>query len=190
VEYAIRIKPQQKVELAKIDPSEKGGLDKQQAEQLLEQLGERLGELLELLFAAGSHGLLVVLQGRDAPGKDGSIRRILHCSNVQTTRVASFKVPTELELSHDFLWRVHQVAPAKGGVTLFNRSHYEDVLVVRVHDLAPKEVWEKRYEHINAFERLLVDSGTIIVKFMLHIDLDEQEQRLLERGTAHPGEVQ
>lgn len=179
--YDHRIEPGSRVDLSSIDPEPPSGLTKEEGLERLDKLGEELGELLELLFAAGKNGLLIVLQGRDTAGKDGSIRRILQYSNVQSARVAAFKVPTPLEMAHDFLWRCHAQAPAKGEVVLFNRSHYEDVLVVRVHDLAPKEVWSKRYKHINAFEQLLADSGTLIVKFMLHITKDEQEQRLLDR---------
>lgn len=121
------------------------------------------------------------MQGRDTAGKDGAINRILSYVNVQSARVASFKVPTPKELAHDFLWRVHSESPQAGGITVFNRSHYEDVLVVRVHELAPKEVWSARYDHINAFEKLLHDSRTTVLKFCLHISKEEQEQRLLER---------
>lgn len=179
--HAYRVKPGSKLSLSDIPYESPKGLSKADGQERLERLGEQLGELLELLFAAGKNGLLIVLQGRDTAGKDGSIRRILEFSNVQSTRVASFKVPTPLELSHDFLWRVHHQAPGKGEVVFFNRSHYEDVLVVRVHEIVPEEVWRGRYAHINAFEKLLADSGTIIVKFMLHITIEEQEQRLLDR---------
>jgi PPK2 family polyphosphate:nucleotide phosphotransferase len=117
----------------------------------------------------------------DTSGKDGAIRNVLLNVNPQGCRVESFKVPTEEELAHDFLWRVHKVAPRKGMLGVFNRSHYEDVLVVRVHKLVPEQVWKARYEQINAFERLLADNGTIILKFFLHISKQEQEQRLLDR---------
>lgn len=169
------------VRLDNIDPEHDGGTEKGEAEKRLLDLGQELEDLTELLFAAGQNGLLVVIQGRDTAGKDGSIKRILEHINVQSSQVVPFKVPTPLELAHDFLWRVHPHAPAKGGVTLFNRSHYEDVLVVRVHELAPEAVWRHRYDHINAFEQLLADSGTIIVKFMLHISAEEQKERLLAR---------
>ncbi len=179
--YAHIVKPNEKVKLSDIDPGESRGLDKDVAHVELDKLGKEMADLQELMFAAGMHSLLVVLQGRDTSGKDGTIRRLLSYMNVQSTRVASFKQPTEAELGHDFLWRVHSQAPGKGGVTIFNRSHYEDVLVVRVHDIVPKGVWKKRYEHINNFEKLLTDSSTIVVKFYLHISKDEQEQRLLAR---------
>lgn len=176
-----RIKPGSKVDLAKFDPDDDFGLSKDDAEDRLRDLGKRLTDLQELLYAAGQHALLIVLQGRDTAGKDGTIRHLLTLMNAQGTAIAPFKVPTPREIGHDFLWRVHQVTPMKGESVIFNRSHYEDVLVVRVHDLVPTEVWSKRYAHINAFERLLIDSNTIVLKFMLHISKDEQEQRLLER---------
>jgi PPK2 family polyphosphate:nucleotide phosphotransferase len=163
------------------DPSDTGKLSEAEAEEKLEKLTQRVSKLQELMFAAGQNPLLIVLQGRDTSGKDGTIRHLLRFMNAQATRIAPFKVPTPIEMGHDFLWRVHQQAPQKGETVIFNRSHYEDVLVVRVHDLAPKAVWEKRYDHINNFEQLLVDSGTIIVKFFLHISKDEQEKRLTER---------
>jgi PPK2 family polyphosphate:nucleotide phosphotransferase len=170
--------------LNEIDPRQDGGLDRAHGEQRTEELGRELDELFELLFAAGLHGLLVVLQGRDTAGKDGVIRTLLSHTDVQSARVAPFKVPTERELRHDFLWRVHQVTPARGEVVLFNRSHYEDVLVVRVHQLVPEAVWRPRYEQIDAFESLLVAAGTIIVKFFLHISPEEQRERLLAREAS------
>ncbi len=176
-----RIESGQSVKLSKLDPDHDGGVSRDLGEARLAELGQEMEELLNLLFAAGTHSLLVVLQGRDTSGKDGTIRHLLTYSNAQSTTVTPFKVPTAVELAHDFLWRVHSHTPGKGGVTIFNRSHYEDVLVVRVHDLAPKEVWAKRYDHINNFEKLLTDSNVIVLKFCLHISKDEQEQRLLER---------
>lgn len=169
------------VRLDSIDPNECGGMTKEEGQAELDRIGTRMGELQELLFAAHQNSLLIVLQGRDTSGKDGAIRKLLHYVNVQSTRVVGFKVPTEAELSHDFLWRVHAHTPGKGDIVVFNRSHYEDVLVVRVHDLVPKETWKRRYDHINAFERLLIDSNTILLKFYLHISKEEQEERLLER---------
>jgi PPK2 family polyphosphate:nucleotide phosphotransferase len=135
----------------------------------------------ELLFAAGTHSLLVIFQGMDTSGKDGATRDVFREVNPSGCRVASFGVPTEEELGHDFLWRIHQKLPARGQIVVFNRSQYEDVLVVRVHDLAPKEVWSKRYDQINAFEKLLIDTDTIVLKFFLHISKEEQEVRLLKR---------
>lgn len=179
--YVHTVKPGSRVRLDEIDPADTRGIDKQEAEKLNEALTADLDELEDLLFEAGQHALLIVLQGRDTSGKDGTIRHLLRSMNVQSCRVAPFKVPTPIELAHDFLWRVHAVTPGKGGVTIFNRSHYEDVLVVRVHSLVPESVWRPRYEHINNFERLLADSNTILLKFMLHISKDEQERRLLDR---------
>jgi len=176
-----RIEPGSKVDLGKFDPDDDFGLSKDDAEDRLRDLGKRLTDLQELLYAAGQHALLIVLQGRDTAGKDGTIRHLLTLMNAQGTAIAPFKVPTPREIGHDFLWRVHQVTPMKGESVIFNRSHYEDVLVVRVHDLVPKEVWSKRFVHINAFEQLLVDSNTVVLKFMLHISKEEQEQRLLDR---------
>ena len=177
--YAQRVKG--KVDLRQIDPKVDGGMSKEEGEAKTLELGAELDELQELLYAAGTHGLLVVLQGRDTAGKDGTLRGLSRFVDVQGIHTASFKVPTPEELSHDFLWRVHPNVPGMGQVSLFNRSHYEDVLVVRVHNLAPEEVWKKRYEQINEFEQLLAESGTIIVKFCLHISKEEQEERLLAR---------
>jgi PPK2 family polyphosphate:nucleotide phosphotransferase len=176
-----RIEPGTRVELSKFDPQDDFGLTREEAEPRMQALGAELTDLQELLYAAGQHGLLIVLQGRDTAGKDGTIRHLLNSMNAQGTAIAPFKVPTPKEIAHDFLWRVHQVTPGRGESVIFNRSHYEDVLVVRVHDLAPKDVWSKRYEHINRFEKLLTDSNTIVLKFMLHISKDEQEERLLAR---------
>jgi PPK2 family polyphosphate:nucleotide phosphotransferase len=125
--------------------------------------------------------VLIVLQGLDTSGKDGTIRNVFRDVDPVGCRVASFKVPTQIELAHDFLWRVHRETPGRGELVVFNRSHYEDVLVVRVHELVPEAVWRERYDHINAFERLLADSGTIVAKFYLHISKEEQESRLLDR---------
>ncbi|MFN8219670.1 MAG: PPK2 family polyphosphate kinase [Fimbriimonadales bacterium] len=169
------------VDLGKLPTKVDGGIEKAQGEQRTQELGKELAELLDLLYYAGKRGLLIVLQGRDTAGKDGTIRTLLSFANVQSCRVAPFKVPTEKELAHDFLWRCHLQTPEKGETVVFNRSHYEDVLVVRVHELAPEQVWKRRYGHINAFEQLLVDSGTIVLKFFLHISKDEQKERLLAR---------
>ncbi len=143
---------------------------------------ERLEALQGLFYADGRHALLIVLQGRDASGKDGVVRTVMGAGNPQGVRVHSFKAPTPLELSHDYLWRIHQAAPEKGMMGIFNRSHYEDVLVVRVHDLVPKPVWSKRYEQINDFEKTLSENGTVILKFFLHVSRDEQKKRLIERA--------
>lgn len=177
--HALRVNDQ--IDLNQIDSRKDGGLEKEGAIALTNQLGEELDELQELLFAAGEHSLLIILQGRDTAGKDGTIRGLSRYLNVQGVNVVGFKVPTPEELSHDFLWRVHRHAPGKGSVAIFNRSHYEDVLVVRVHNLAPEAVWKKRFDQINEFEELLAENKTIIVKFCLHISKEEQEERLLAR---------
>ena len=170
-----------KVKLKEIDPDSDGGLDRADAEKRTEKLCQELDDLQELLYAAQTTPVLVVLQGMDTSGKDGTISHVMSYMNPQSCRVASFKAPNPLELSHDFLWRVHSETPGKGMITIFNRSHYEDVLVVRVHNLVPPEVLERRYDHINNFESLLADADTLILKFMLHIDKDEQKKRLTER---------
>ena len=172
-----------RIKLADFEPEEDAGLKREDAEKKTAQFIEELIELQELLYAVRSHSLLIILQGRDTSGKDGLIRNVIGPLDSQNCTVASFKVPTEEELAHDFLWRVHPRTPSKGHITIFNRSHYEDVLAVRVHELAPEKVWRQRYEHINTFEQLLADSATIIVKFYLHISKAEQEQRLRKRET-------
>jgi len=177
------VKPGTKVDLSKWDPNDKGDFmgSKQEGLAEVEKLNAKLEELQELLFAEHKHKVLIVLQAMDTGGKDGTIRGVLEGVNPQGVRVASFKVPTEEELDHDYLWRVHKAVPGRGEMVIFNRSHYEDVLVVRVHNLVPKEIWKKRYEQINAFERLLAETGTTILKFYLHIDLAEQKERLEAR---------
>ena len=170
-----------KIDLAQIDAGATAGLDKKEAPSRLDALGEELAHLQPLMYAAGTHSLLVVLQGMDTSGKDGVIRHVFTYLNPEGCHVQSFKAPTADELAHDFLWRVHQVTPGRGSVTVFNRSHYEDVLIARVHNLVPREVWQERYEQINNFENLLLANKTIILKFFLHISKDEQEKRLLAR---------
>ena len=147
----------------------------------LEQLGKELGVLQELLAAAHHHSLLVVLQGMDTSGKADTIHQVLSRVNPQGCEVRSFKVPTSRELDHDFLWRIHRVVPGRGMISIFNRSHYEDVLVVRVHDLVPEKVWRRRYGAINDFEHILAENDMLILKFYLHISYEEQEKRLLAR---------
>ena len=177
------VKPGSKVKLADHDPNEteafSGGKEKA-AERLLE-LNTRLESLQELLYAEHKRKVLVILQAMDTAGKDGTIRKVFDRVNPQGVRVASFKAPTLAELDHDYLWRVHSQVPGKGEMVIFNRSHYEDVLVVRVHGLVPPEVWKRRYGQINDFERMLAEEGATILKFYLHIDPDEQKQRLEER---------
>ncbi|MBV9230078.1 MAG: polyphosphate kinase 2 family protein, partial [Chloroflexi bacterium] len=147
----------------------------------LQELSNELEELQELMAAAQQQSLLMILQGMDTSGKDGTIRHVLARVNPQGCYVHSFKEPTQEELAHDFLWRIHKATPGKGVMGIFNRSHYEDVLVVRVHNLVPHSVWSHRYQEINHFEKLLTDNGTILLKFFLHISRDEQERRLLAR---------
>ncbi|MDZ7316987.1 MAG: polyphosphate kinase 2 family protein [candidate division KSB1 bacterium] len=177
------VPPNTRVDLSQWDPADDRGLgiDKKKAEKKIEKLNDRLEALQELLYAEGKHKVLVVLQGMDTSGKDGVIRHVFDGVNPQGVRVAAFKRPTPEELAHDYLWRVHKQTPAAGEIVIFNRSHYEDVLVVRVHGLVPEKVWKRRFEHINHFERLLADEGTTIVKFFLHISPEEQKKRLQER---------
>lgn len=170
-----------KVDLSDYDPDEKGGWDKAAARQQLQANLARMAELQEMLYAEGKHSLLIVLQAMDAGGKDSTIRHVMDGFNPQGCHVYPFGVPSKEELAHDFLWRVHAHTPQQGHVSIFNRSHYEDVLVVRVNELVPETVWKARYEHINAFERLLADSGVTIVKFFLHISKDEQKERFEDR---------
>jgi PPK2 family polyphosphate:nucleotide phosphotransferase len=178
-----RVKPDSKVKLADWDPGDDSQFDgdKKDAPKALEKLTNRLEELQELLYAEGKHKLLIVLQAMDTGGKDGVIRHVFDGVNPQGVKVAAFKAPTPIELSHDYLWRIHQHTPARGEIVIFNRSHYEDVLVVRVHNLVPEDVWRKRYDQINAFEQMLADEGVTILKFYLHISKDEQKERLQER---------
>jgi PPK2 family polyphosphate:nucleotide phosphotransferase len=181
--YAHRLVGKRQIKLKDFNTAEDTGLKRAEAEEQTARLIEELVELQELLYAVQTESVLIILQGRDTSGKDGAIRHVAGPLNSQSCTVASFKVPTEEELAHDFLWRAHAQTPRTGDIKIFNRSHYEDVLVVRVHELVPKQVWRERYEHINAFERLLADSSTIILKFYLHISRDEQKKRLLKRET-------
>ena len=170
-----------KVDLAAFDPAATFGRRRERAEADLQQVLSRLTDLQARLWAEARHPVLVIVQGIDAAGKDGTIRVIAGAFNPQGTPVSSFKVPSPLELSHDYLWRVHQRLPGKGEIGIFNRSHYEDVLVVRVHQLVPEKRWRKRYGHIRDFERMLTDEGMTIVKCFLAIDREEQRQRFQER---------
>lgn len=178
-----RVQPGSQIKLNEWDPNDKSAFSGQKEEgvAVLKKLNKKLEDLQELLYAEGKHKVLIVLQAMDAGGKDGTIRRVFEGVNPQGVRVASFKAPTAQEAAHDFLWRVHQHTPANGELVIFNRSHYEDVLIVRVYNLAPTELWSKRYEHINNFERMLADEGTTILKFYLHISLEEQRERLQDR---------
>ena len=176
------VKPGEEVKLSKIDPDETFKTDKDaETLELTAKYTKELTELQNHLYAENRHSLLIVLQGMDAAGKDGVINHVLAPLNPQGCRCQPFKAPTELDLAHDFLWRVHRAAPRKGEIVIFNRSHYEDVLVQRVHNLVPKEVWSERYELINDFEKLLWKSGTTIVKFFLHISEEEQLKRFKQR---------
>ncbi len=175
------VKPGSKVKLKDRDAVTRSEPHGDDAEEKLAPLLDRLNTLQNALYAEGKQALLVVLQGRDAAGKDGLTRVVFGPLNVQGCTVTSFKKPSEYELARDYLWRVHQQVPPKGTIGIFNRSHYEDVLVVRVHDLVPRKVWSKRFDQINDFERMLTENGVTIVKFMLHISRDEQKQRLLAR---------
>ena len=176
------IKPGSKVSLRDIDPDFKDTYKyKDDVVKFTELNIKKLQELQELLYAEHKRALLICLQAIDAGGKDGTIRHVIGAMNPQGCKVACFKQPTSLENDHDFLWRAHRDVPAKGEITVFNRSHYEDVLVVRIHNLAPKEAWSKHYEQINNFEKCLAENNTHIIKFFLHINKDEQLKRFKER---------
>jgi PPK2 family polyphosphate:nucleotide phosphotransferase len=175
------IQTPRKVSLADFDPADTGGLNKDRTMEEMQGLEARLARQQELLYGAAQQAVLIVLQGMDTSGKDGTIKHVMRSVNPAGCQVSYFKQPTAEELAHDFLWRIHQRTPGKGLLGIFNRSHYEDVLVVRVHQLVPREEWKQRYEQINDFERILVHNGTILLKFFLHISKGEQEQRLLAR---------
>ncbi len=177
------VKQKEKVTLADWDPDDTSEFEGTKKDGLaaLQKLNKRLDQLQELLYAEHKHKVLIVIQAMDTGGKDGTIRSVFDGVNPQGVQVASFKVPTPEEMDHGYLWRIHKQIPGKGEIVIYNRSHYEDLLVVRVHKLVPRKVWEKRFQHINEFERMLKDEGTTIVKFFLNIDQDEQKQRLLER---------
>jgi PPK2 family polyphosphate:nucleotide phosphotransferase len=173
--------PNSRVRLSNISAEPPKGMSRAKAEKRFAALGRELFELQDAMFGAKVCSVLVVLQGRDSAGKDGTIKHVAGCLNPRGINVTSFGVPTTEEREHDFLWRVHKHAPRRGEFALFNRSHYEDVLVVRVHGLAPKKLWQQRYGHIRDFEELLAEHGTIVLKYFLHITKDEQQERLLER---------
>ena len=177
------VPPGADVDLAGRDTRNTNGFHggKESGQEAHDELSRRLEDLQNLLYADGRHRLLVVLQAMDTGGKDGTIRHVFHHTNPQGVRVASFKRPTEDELAHDYLWRVHPHTPGDGMISIFNRSHYEDVLVVRVHDFVPEEQWRRRYQHIVDWEQMLVDEGTTIRKFFLHISKEEQAERLQAR---------
>ena len=176
------VEPGEKLRLNKLDPGYKGEHESAEtARQETEHFREKLAHQQALLYAQRKHSVLVVLQALDAGGKDGTVNHVLTALNPQGTTVIGFKQPTPLELSHDFLWRVHPHAPGRGEVAIFNRSHYEDVLVTRVHKLIDKATWSARYDRIREFEKELIDNGTTILKFFLHISKEEQLARFAER---------
>lgn len=178
----LAIEPGSTVSLADIDPHQDGGIEsKEEGKEKLSGILDEITPLQEMLYAEKKHALLIVLQGIDAAGKDGVCWHVIRAMNPQGTYVASFKQPTEVEKAHDFLWRVHQRVPAMGQVAVFNRSHYEDVLVARVHNLVSKQEWSKRYHQINNFEEFLTENGVTIVKFFLYISKDEQLERFEKR---------
>ena len=179
---ALVVQPGHKVHLRKFDPGDTLGWGKgHRTKASLEKAIEKLDKLQYLLYADHKHALLVVVQGLDAAGKDGTIRHVMAGVNPQGCRVTSFKPPSAEEAAHDFLWRVHKAVPPVGDIGIFNRSHYEDVLVVRVHNMVPKEVWSERYEQINRFEEILQENNVRILKFFLHISKQEQKKRFMER---------
>jgi PPK2 family polyphosphate:nucleotide phosphotransferase len=179
----LKVVPGKKVRLNRIDPDDTHGIDKAAAEKRFDKDRGDLLELQTVLYAEARRSVLVVLQGIDASGKDGTIRHVMSGLNPQGVTVTSFKAPDGEEKRHDYLWRIHRAVPEWGKIGIFNRSHYEDVLVVRVHDLVPKAVWSKRYEQINDFERMLTDCGVKVLKFFLWISKDEQKKRFEERLT-------
>lgn len=174
-------KPSTKIDLSSYDPDFHEDYDKAAARVEVNRLQEQIRDWQERLYAEGKQSLLIVFQAMDTGGKDGVIKKVFSGMNPAGVYVASFKSPTPEELSHDFLWRIHSHTPGKGYIGIFNRSHYEDVLIGRVNSLVPESVWKARYNHINAFERLLADGDTRILKFYLHISKQEQKERLQER---------
>ncbi len=177
----LRVRAGGKVRLSKYDPNDDLGWDRDEAEEQLKKNCSRMAELHDLLYASDSHGLLVVLQGMDTCGKDGTVRHVLTGLNPQGCKVRPFKQPNSTELDHDYLWRVHHVVPARGEIGVFNRSHYEDVLVTRVLGLVSDKVAERRFEHINGWERYLTDNNIVVLKLFLNISKDEQRERLQAR---------
>ena len=177
----LRVDPGSPAAIAARDPADQLGLEKHDGERRLEELDGRIDDLQNRLYAEGRRSVLLILQGLDASGKDGVIRRVFVGVNPIGLEFRSFGVPAGAEVEHDYLWRIHAALPARGKVGVFNRSHYEDVVAVRMRELAPEEVWRRRYEHIRAFERMLVDEGTAIVKVFLNVSREEQRARLQER---------
>jgi PPK2 family polyphosphate:nucleotide phosphotransferase len=177
----IKARPGHKIGLSKIDPGDTAGLSKEEACARFAELRKEVSLLQEKLFAEHERSLLILFQAMDTGGKDGAVKALCSGLDPSGLEIASFKAPTKAELDHDFLWRAHKVTPSKGMIGLWNRSHYEDVLVARVRKLVPKKVWKARYGQINAFEKILSENGTTIVKIMLHISKDEQKRRLQAR---------
>lgn len=176
------VRPGKKFRIDKASTDDTGPFEhRTDADGEIEKNLKRLRNLQEVLYAETKHAVLIVIQGMDAAGKDGAIDHVFSGVNPQGCSVTSFKIPTPLEKKHDFLWRIHGAVPAQGMIGIFNRSQYESVLVERVHELAPRKVWKKRYNSINEFERMLVDEGTTIIKFFLHISKEEQKQRMQAR---------
>ena len=178
---ALRVRPGTSIHLADLGTDRTHGWDKASAEPALDAQLDRLAELQDRLWAEATRAVLIVLQGIDAAGKDGTIKKVMTAFNPQGCPVTSFKAPSAEELAHDYLWRVHKAVPRKGEIGIFNRSHYEDVLVVRVHDLVPPSVWGERFDQINAFEEHLVANGTTVLKFFLSISREEQRERFQAR---------
>ncbi len=176
-----RIPSDMQVDLSTFETYYRGKIKRKAGRKQIVEKSKTLRDLQELFYAEGKQKLLVILQGIDASGKDGTIKNVFGRVNPQGTKVVSFKVPTRKELAHDYLWRIHKKTPGAGEMVIFNRSHYEDVLIVRVDELVPESVWEKRYQHINEFERMLTDEGTTILKFFLHISKERQARRFLAR---------
>jgi PPK2 family polyphosphate:nucleotide phosphotransferase len=176
-----KIKPGTKINLRKLDTDFTGELQKEQSKIELDNLHLKMSKLQYKLHAEKKQALLIILQAMDAGGKDGTIRDVMNGFNPQGCKVKSFRAPHQIELDHDYLWRVHKEIPAKGEIGIFNRSHYGDILIVRIHNLVSKNQWSKRFNHINDFEKMLTDEGVKILKFYLHISKDEQKKRLEQR---------
>jgi PPK2 family polyphosphate:nucleotide phosphotransferase len=177
----VTVSPGHKIKLSRIDPDDTGGTTKENAQERFSELREKISELQQILHAEHQRSLLLVFQAMDTGGKDGAIKDLCAGLNPAGLELTSFKAPSTEERDHDFLWRIHQAAPGKGMIGIWNRSHYEDVLIVRVHKLVPRKVWKARYDQVNRFEEILAGNGTTIVKFMLHISKDEQKERLQAR---------
>lgn len=178
---SLRVAPGSPATIAERDPDDRLGLDKDVSEKRIDTLVERIDQLQYRLSAEHRRSILLVLQGLDASGKDGVVRSVFDGVNPTGVRVTSFKVPVGAEVQHDYLWRIHAALPARGEIGVFNRSHYEDIVAVRMHRIAPEEAWRRRYEHLRAFERMLVDEGTTVLKVFLNVSKEEQRKRFQER---------